>query len=368
MRQSEELPGAKELHDLLTDVRKNYCIPVEVLEKLNRRAIGAKGMPKSVAQLQDPVFIAPRHTLINIINEYMLPEMAKRAGKRLIKFYANIKGVDKTGREYDLPNNLQQAARERPREGKDHILPCYYLFEGMELCFVHGNLNMDLDWITNSSCKLRTVVFDQREPPDPGGGDYWELEYIPHALVVETESSSQAEEIAEKVPHGCFPVLQSTESGPLKIPTHLRGNAAGAASEMYIRRRGFHVIPVVAATSYFEQGNTEIPPREVVLDLRIPLTGGISPAVPYVSTSRPKTLEQIYLLHALWTTEAEKQAYLQKAAEVYKYDADTIAVMQFLAEQTEKTKAVYPDSMLHYTTAAEPHVCAACGKNLRELR
>ena len=365
MRQSTDLPGATELHNLLTSIRQEFCIPAHVLEALNERAIGATNMPKSVADLKNPAFIVPRHTLINIINEQLIPEMAKQAGKRLIKFYADISGIDSAGNEYILPLSLLQAARERPRTAKEYILPHYLIYEGQELCFVHGNINLDLDWVTNSSCTLRTLVFDAREPDDPGTGDYWELKYTPLSLIVETESSTGKQVVAD-LPLGCFSVPINTESGMLKIPAHLRG-PPGSTTQMYIRRRGFHVIPVAAATSYFFQGNTVPPPHEVVIDLRIPLVGGIHPAVPYVSASRPKSLDQLYLLHPLWTNEAEKAGYLHQAAKVYTYDADTKAIMEYLEIQTAETKKIYPDSQLHYTTASDPWRCATCQQDLRRL-
>ena len=352
------------MHDLLSSIRRECCISASVIEQLNNRAIGAPNMPQKVTDLKEPIFIVPRHTLINIINEELLPVKAKRAGKRLVKFYADIKGVDSDGREYSLPDGLLQAARDRSRLGKEAILPCYSVYEGQELCFVHGNINLDLGWTTNSSCTVRTIVFDKREPPDPGTGDCWELQYTPLALVVETDASRAHSNVVEGLPPGCFPVQLSMESGPLDIPPYLQG-AGNSTSQIYIRRRGFHLIPIEATTSYFVQGNTFPLPKQVVVDLRIPRYGSINPAVPYVCFSRPKSLTQLYLLHPLWTNEKEKEQYLKKAARVYKYDPDTVAVMQHMADLTAKTKEAYPDSRLHYTTAEKPHICATCRADLR---
>lgn len=368
MRQSADTPGATELHQLLAEIRQSYGISQSVLEQLNTRAIGAPGMPKSMADMQEPTIIAPRHTLLNIINDHMTPRLAVHAGQRLIKFYATIRGVDSTGGEHDLPEGLLSAARERPRLGNEHILPQYALFQGQELCFVHGNRNLAAGWATNACCKVRTVVFDRREPPDPDTGDYWQLQYMPLALIVEPMDAhplAAESQMGMGLPLGCFAVLPSTKSGPLAIPVHMRG-PAGSGTALYVRRRGFHVVPVAAATSYYNQGNTVPRPKPVISDLRIPVGGSISPAAPYVCLSRAQSLEQVYLLHPLWHSEAEKSAFLNRAAGCYKYDQDTIATMKYLAELTEETKAKHPDQDLHYTTAANPWECAACGKDLRE--
>ena len=155
------------------------------------------------------------------------------------------------------------------------------------------------------------------------------------------------------------------ESGPLQIPVHLRGASPDAPTQIYIRRRGFHVIPVEAVTPYYMQGNTTSPPQPVVPDLRIPTYGNTSLASLYVQLSRAKSINQVYLLHPLWTNETEKREFLRKASVAYRIDPDTLAVLQHLATLTAETKERYPDDLLHYTTAAEPWRCANCKLDLR---
>ena len=370
MRQSADLAGADELHDLLTEIRNsNESIKPQVLEQLNRRAIGAQGQPKTLAELAHPMIIVQRHTLINIINKEMIPTRAKDANQRVIKFYPDIKGVDSTGGEYTLPEGLLRAARDRPREGHEYILPYYLIYQGQELCFVNGNRKMELGWVTNSACKLHSIIFDAREQPDPGTGDHWELEYPPHTLIVqplEIDEKIQQTCICPDLPAGCVAVPTSMESGPLQIPVHLRGGGRDPLTQIYIRRRGFHVIPIEAVTPYFMQGNTTAPPQPVVPDLRIPTYGKTSLASLYVQLSRAKSIRQVSLLHPLWSTSAEKQEFLKKASRAYRIDADTRAVLQHLAILTAETKKKYPDELLHYTTAAEPWTCAHCRLDLRD--
>lgn len=367
MRQSKDTAGADELHHMLKMVRDNFGLTRQILEELNDRAIGngKQGIPTSLADLKDPVIIVPRHTIINVINEHMVPRMAATAGKRLLKFYSKITGIDCFGAEYDLPDELLKLARERPRKGGENILASYFLYEDQLLSFNKDNLNVDLGWTNNGSCKVRTVVFDKRERPDPGTGDYWQLEYLPHSVIVEpvdvTDPAIRSTQFGPDLPLGCVSVPLSKESGPMEIPGKLLGEHA-KSTKLYIRRVGFHLVCTAAATSYFQQGNTVSYPQPVVIDLRFVPTGSISPASTYVSASRPQSLQQLYLLHPLWTNDSEKEAYIKKAENVFKYGPDTQAVMHYLAQKTEETKANIPETELHYSTAENPGICATCGK------
>ena len=86
MRQSDETEGADELHLMLKKIRDDFGLNEQTLEELNARAIGngKTGVPISLADMKDPVIIVPRHTIINVINEHMVPRMAADAGKRLL--------------------------------------------------------------------------------------------------------------------------------------------------------------------------------------------------------------------------------------------------------------------------------------------
>ena len=366
MRQSKDIPGADELHGTLKMIRDNFGINEEILEALNSRVIGngKPGVPASLADLKDPVIIVPRHTIVNVINEHMVPRMAANAGKRLIKFYSKVTGIDSFGAEYDLPESLLKTARERPHKGGENILSYYLVYEGQLLSFNKDNWNVDLGWTNNGSCRVRTVVFDSREQPDPETGDFWELQYLPYAVIVEpvdiVDPAIPNTQFGPDLPLGCVAVPLSKESGPMDVPGELLGEHA-KPTKLYIRRVGFHLIPTAAATSFFHQGNTVPSPQPVVIDLRFPPTGTVSPASTYVSASRPQSINQLYLLQKLWETDREKQAYITKALKCFKYGPDTQKVMEYLAEKTEETKAKIPDEQLHYTTAENPRVCATCG-------
>lgn len=366
MRQSKETEGAGELHGMLKKVRENFGLTKEIIEDLNDRAIGngKPGVPASLADLKDPVIIVPRHTIINVINEHMVPRMAADENKRLIKFYSKITGVDSTGSEYELPDQLLKLARERPRKSGENVLASYMVYEGQLLSFSKDNFSVDLGWTNNGSCRVKTVVFDKREDPDPETGDYWQLEYLPYAVIVEpvdiVDPAIKTTQFGAGIPAGCVAVPLSKESGPMEIPAELLGEH-GQPTKLYIQRVGFHIVSTAAATSYFQQGNTVPYPQPVVMDLRFPTTGKVSPASTYVSASRPQSIKQLHLLHPLWTNDWEKKAYIDKALKVFQYGPDTQAVMQYLAKETEKTKAKIADDELHYSTAENPGICAACG-------
>ena len=117
MRQNSNIPGATKLHDVLSEIRSNNGVTKSVLEQFNSRAIGMPGMPQSLADLDNPCFVVPRHSLIDIINREMIPALAAKAQTRLIRFYAEIVTLDNEDMDYDLPPTILDLARKRPRTG-----------------------------------------------------------------------------------------------------------------------------------------------------------------------------------------------------------------------------------------------------------
>eukprot|EP00951_Prasinocladus_malaysianus_P026147 scaffold231162_cov15-Prasinocladus_malaysianus.AAC.2 len=200
MRQSGNEPGAKTLHKILTNIR-NEIIADEDMELLT---IG-RSDPESMA-LQ-------RHLVISLLAPSEIPEMARRANKRLITFRSEHNAVDVEKNLKRLPAALDRLAAHMPMKGTNnslsreilqthvHVPTCLtsligisYLkktshrtlrvfeigtdyipgvnnmIEGMELVFKKGNKNVDLGWASNNSCTLHSIVPDPREPPDDGTG------------------------------------------------------------------------------------------------------------------------------------------------------------------------------------------------------
>ena len=73
IRQDKNLPGAPELHQHLTDIRRNMQVTENVFDVMNARAIGMPGMPRTISEVEKPIFIVPRHSLIDIINKEVGP-------------------------------------------------------------------------------------------------------------------------------------------------------------------------------------------------------------------------------------------------------------------------------------------------------
>ena len=118
MRQDDDILGAKELHALLQSIRQ--CgMTDEILEQLNSKAIDNKqqGIPNHVFDLDNPTFIVPRHTLIDIINKEIVPFKAKLLNKRLVLFYADITTQDNDNVGHELPFQILDIARKRPKKG-----------------------------------------------------------------------------------------------------------------------------------------------------------------------------------------------------------------------------------------------------------
>ena len=118
IRQDKNVEGAHELHQHLTDIRKNMRVTEKVLDAMNSRAIGMPGMPKTISEVKQPIFIVPRHSLIDIINKQVVPARAAESKKRLIRFYAEIVARDNDDEDHRLPKALLDLARQRPKLGK----------------------------------------------------------------------------------------------------------------------------------------------------------------------------------------------------------------------------------------------------------
>ena len=118
IRQDRNLPGAQELHQHLTDIRRNMKVTDNVFDAMNARAIGMPGMPKTISEIEMPIFIVPRHSLIDIINKEVVPARAAEKNKRLIRFYADIVARDNDDEDHRLPKPLLDLARQRPKLGK----------------------------------------------------------------------------------------------------------------------------------------------------------------------------------------------------------------------------------------------------------
>ena len=116
MRKDDDIPRAKELHTLLQSIRQ-YGMIKDIFEQLNSRAIKNYKIPIHLFDLVNPAFIVPRHTLINIINREIVPFKAKLFYKRLVLFYANKTTQDNDNVGHELPSQIFNLARKRPKKG-----------------------------------------------------------------------------------------------------------------------------------------------------------------------------------------------------------------------------------------------------------
>jgi hypothetical protein len=119
MRQDDDILGETELHILLQSIRQ-YRMTKAIFEQLNSRAINNKlqDIPNLVFDLVNPAFIVPRHTSIDYINRAIVPFKAKLLNKRLVLFYADITTQDNDNVGHDLPSQILNLSRKRPKKGK----------------------------------------------------------------------------------------------------------------------------------------------------------------------------------------------------------------------------------------------------------
>ena len=249
------------------------------------------------------------------------------------------------------------------------------MYIGMELVFKQGNDNVDLGWASNNSCTLVDFVLDDREPPDDGSGDAWELQYRPLGLIVRPVGIPPEEigVVSEDLPEGTFLVETRFETNLFEIPASLlrnHGVPPQAPSKIKVRREGFKLIPAVAATDFFAQGQT-FRGHPVVIDLRIPPKGAVSMSGFYVMLSRATTLDDVYLLHPLWPPgdETARSAYIQQAKIRFRFGPDVRAEETNLRRKhdvtIERIKADISAGKLpqpHYVdSSVDPNRCATCG-------
>lgn len=238
----------------------------------------------------------------------------------------------------------------------------------MELVFKSGNENVELGWASNNSCRLVEIILDEREPDDPGTGEMWELQYMPAGFIVEPVGIDRHEvgTVSDDLADGTFFVGPKHELERLEIPVGLASRAGlppQHSKKVKIRRDGFKLMPAVAATDFFAQGQT-FRGSAVIIDMRIPPDGKVSLSSIYVMLSRATTLDDIYLLHPLWIDgdEEAKKKFLESAKSKFKFDLDAIAAEKHLRERHESTVASYKDVPLHYVDykSGPPYKCSLC--------
>ena len=67
--------------------------------------------------LFDPMFIVPRHTLIDVISKEVVPFKAAFLNKRSVSFYADITTQDNDIIGRDLHVQILNLAKKRPKKG-----------------------------------------------------------------------------------------------------------------------------------------------------------------------------------------------------------------------------------------------------------
>ena len=113
MRQSGNDKGAKTLHRILQNIRRGD-VKEEDLVALNQRAVGDLSDPK----FDNARFLVQRHSIIALLNKSEIPNMARVAGKRLVKFHADFHAIYSQKELIRLPPALERLAKDMPMKGK----------------------------------------------------------------------------------------------------------------------------------------------------------------------------------------------------------------------------------------------------------
>jgi len=112
MRQAGNNEGSKELHRILQNLRKGEIKEAD-LDALNARAVN----DLSDNKFDNARYLIMRHAIIALINQSEVPNMARAAGQRLVKFYADHHAVSADKHLLKLPKPLLNIVRNKPTDG-----------------------------------------------------------------------------------------------------------------------------------------------------------------------------------------------------------------------------------------------------------
>jgi hypothetical protein len=116
----------------------------------------------------------------------------------------------------------------------------YVMYEGIQLTFRTGNVNLDLGWTTNGNCILRSLILDEREHDDTGIGDVRQLNFKPIGLIVSPPDINIYDygPICEGIPNNCYFVTSKYETRILDLLVYLK-LPSNIPKILDIRRHGF---------------------------------------------------------------------------------------------------------------------------------
>ena len=319
MRQNQS-HGGKILTELAGRLRNGEHTEAD-LQLLNSRSIGSSPdacpaqyshlnlrlPPSSLAELQGERYLVLRNSIKDLIIAQRLPIAAAAANQRLICWNAEHSAIAKSdGQSYALPEQLIPIIMKASEQHFASLPACGYFYSGLEYLFTK-NEHLHLGWTHNNSCIAKKLILNTNEPPDPGDGPYWRLQKPPLAVVVSIVGH-QPGRVCTDLDENCVPVC-STEaflsSSATKFPLP-------SDCKFKIKRRNIPLVPALAFTDYWAQGQSLRPPPITLLDLLYPPDGHYRLESLYVAITRFTTIEDVVLLRPLWRNEQEKKRFLDK--------------------------------------------------------
>ncbi|KXZ41143.1 hypothetical protein GPECTOR_725g882 [Gonium pectorale] len=184
------------------------------------------------------------------------------------------------------------------------------------------------------------LITDPREPPDTGTGPFWQLQYLPLAVLVRPLAGHQPDtilsDLADYASHGAtFAVVpRPSEQAKVTVPAPETGTVT-----KLIKRINVPLGDGYALTSYAVQGFS-FRDRCYVIDLTVP-PHGIQRATLFVLLTRYKDLDSVHLLRPLYRTNQELEQVVDKFMEASVLSPDLAAELRLQRAAAERTRERY---------------------------
>ena len=307
----------------------------EDIVQLNERVAGTRGVP-TLASLENYRVLALRHAVIERVLEPMVTEVARRAGRQLLRWSA----LDSTTMLRD------------PRARNAGLQAVGYFFAGMR-AIASGTVDAARGFVNNTELELVAINLHPDEEPLPSAATspVVTLKHMPicvHVRVCGRSLCGVARDVM-----GVVPVERPSRESRL--------------------RRQLPFRPAVVITDYCAQGATFEPGAHVVIDITRPPSGSLCYHALYVSLSRFRVWSQVVLLRAIL---AGVDAPWQRGVDIAQLVRSSIPPKNVIAaqwwiEHPDASTDVPQEALLeilerHDARSAEARL--SCGRAARVLR
>ncbi|KXZ45874.1 hypothetical protein GPECTOR_49g457 [Gonium pectorale] len=301
--------------------------------RLNNRAV----VDLATLADQDPTVVGQRNEPRHYINTCLVQLQALRLGRRLIHWNSDHAAV---GRAAPALTRIEKDVATRVKDAQfGHLTADTWYFHGARFTLL-DTVSADAGSNHNNMVEACGLITDPREPPDTGTGPFWQLQYLPLAVLVRPLAGHQPDtilsDLADYASHGAaFAVVpRPSEQAKVTVPAPETGTVT-----KLIKRINVPLGDGYALTSYAVQGFS-FRDRCYVIDLTVP-PHGIQRATLFVLLTRYKDLDSVHLLRPLYRTNQELEQVVDKFMEASVLSPDLAAELRLQRAAAERTRERY---------------------------